>query len=93
MKNLKSKLKFYKLIPYLVDKRDSHLHSPQQILNRGPKKGQTKGRSTYACACAADELGQQARAQLKTFFSTVCRDWQCTGLIHLSNRLGINLQN
>ena len=97
MENLISKLNFYKLIPYLVDRGSPSLPSPLFLaLGNGR---QQKEEERMRCACAVHRQGDYtatwrvnrtlpvpARAQLRTFFSNVWRDRQGAGQMHLSTR-------
>ena len=99
MENLISKLNFYKLISYLVDRGIPTLPSPQKTFPGDSNRVQTKGGSTHARARAVHRQGGytatwrvnrtlpvRARAQLEAFFSNVWRDWQRAGQMHLSTR-------
>ena len=91
MENLINKLNFYKLIPYLVAKGIPTLPFPQF-------KAQSRdiiGSYYKEEACTAEELRathhlaneqDTTRAQLRTFFFNVWRDWLHARLMHLSTR-------
>ena len=99
MENLISKLNFYKLISYLVDRGIPTLPSPQQTFPGDSNRVQTKGGSTHARARAVHRQGGytatwrvnrtlpvRARAQLEAFFSNAWRDRLRAGQMHLSTR-------
>ena len=83
MENLISKLNFYKLIPYLVDRGIPTLPSLQQTFPGDSNRVQTKGGNAHARARTVhwqggytatlrvnSTLPVPARAQLRTFFLT-----------------------
>ena len=84
MENLISKLNFFKLIPYLVDKGSPTLPSPlTRPYAKGYSEVDNKKRKSYTATWRVNRtLLVPARAQLRTFFSNV---WQDAGHLHLSS--------